>query len=59
MVGRRVAIFAAIDAKDLAKPRTEQITFTNNVIAAGGLAGFAHNVEESRAILYPSWLPSA
>ncbi len=59
MVGRRVAIFAAIDAKDLEKPRTGQITFTNNVIAAGGLAGFAHNVEEAQGILYPSWLPSA
>jgi len=57
MVGRRVAIFASIDAKDLAKPRPEQITFTNNVIAAGGLAGFAHNVDEARAILYPDWLP--
>jgi hypothetical protein len=57
MVGRRVAIFVAIDAKDQATPRAEQITFTGNVLAAGGLAGFAHNVEEARAILYPHWLP--
>jgi hypothetical protein len=57
MVGRRVAIFAAIDAKDLAKPRKNQILFANHVIAAGGLAGFAHNVDEARAILCPPWLP--
>jgi len=57
MVGHRIAVFAAIDAKDLAKARSEQITFTGNVLAAGGLAGFAHNVDEARAILYPPHLP--
>lgn len=57
MVGQRIAIFAAIDAKDLAKPRPQQIVFTNNVLEAGGLAGFAHNVDEARAILHPAHLP--
>jgi hypothetical protein len=59
MVGRRVAIFASIDAKDLDKPRPKQIIFRDNVLDAGGLAGFAHSVEEARAILYPAWLPPA
>ena len=57
MVGQKVAIFAAIDAKDLDKPRPEQITFVGNVLNAGGLAGFAHNVDEARAILCPPYLP--
>ncbi|GDX75990.1 hypothetical protein LBMAG41_10660 [Cyanobium sp.] len=59
MVGRRIAIFAAIDAKDMAKPRPEQITFTDNVLNAGGLAGFAHNLDEAQAILFPPHLPPA
>ncbi len=57
MVGMDVAVFATIDAKDRAKPTKEQIIFSQQVIDAGGLAGFAHNVEEARAILYPHWLP--
>jgi hypothetical protein len=57
MVGRRVAIFGAIDAKDLAKPTPQQLIFADQVTAAGGLAGFAHNVHEARAILCPPWLP--
>lgn len=59
MVGRRVAIFASIDSKDQAKPSPEQIIFANTVQALGGLTGFAHNVDEAQAILYPSWLPPA
>jgi hypothetical protein len=57
MVGRRIAVFAAIDAKDRAKPTQEQIMFADNVLAAGGLAGFAHSALEAQAILHPTWLP--
>jgi hypothetical protein len=57
MVGKRVAIFVGIEAKDLDSPKENQIIFCDSVLAAGGLAGFAHNVEEARAILCPPWLP--
>jgi hypothetical protein len=57
MVGRRVAVFVAIEEKDLAKPTADQLRFIANVQAAGGLAGVAHGAEEAGAILYPDWLP--
>lgn len=59
MVGKRLAVFAAIDAKDLEKPRPKQIIFAENVQRAGGLAGFAHSASEAMAILHPDWLPPA
>ena len=57
MVGRRVAVFVAIEEKDLAKSTPDQLRFIANVQAAGGLAGVAHSAEEAGAILYPDWLP--
>jgi len=57
MVGRRLAVFVAIEEKDLAHPTPDQLRFIANVQAAGGLAGVAHSAEEARAILYPDWLP--
>jgi hypothetical protein len=57
MVGRRLAVFVAIEEKDLAHPTSDQLRFIANVQAAGGLAGVAHSAEEARAILYPDWLP--
>jgi hypothetical protein len=59
MVGRRVALFAAIEEKDLAKATPAQLRFIAQVQKAGGLAGVAHNVAEARAILYPDWLPAS
>ena len=58
MVGRRIAIFAAIEEKDLKDPSPAQLQFIAAVQSLGGLAGVAHNVEEARAILYPEWLPA-
>ena len=57
IVGRRLAVFVAIEEKDLAKATPEQLRFIANVQAAGGLAGVAHSAEEAGAILYPDWLP--
>jgi len=57
MVGRRLAVFVAIEEKDLAHPTPDQLRFIANVQAVGGLAGVAHSAEEARAILYPDWLP--
>jgi len=59
MVGRRLAVFVAIEEKDLAPATPDQLRFVANVQAAGGLAGVAHSAEEARAILYPAWLPDA
>lgn len=57
MVGQRIAVFAAVESKDLAKPTPEQLQFIANVQEAGGLAGVAHSVEEACAILCPPHLP--
>jgi hypothetical protein len=57
MVGQRIAVFAAVETKDLAKASAAQERFIANVQAAGGIAGVAHNVDEARAILYPPHLP--
>ena len=51
MVGRQVAVFAAVEVKDRAKATPEQEQFIAQVQAAGGLAGVARSVEEARAIL--------
>lgn len=57
MVGRRLAVFTAIEEKDLAKPTPAQLRFIANIQRMGGLAGVAHSVAEAEAILYPDWLP--
>lgn len=57
MVGRRVAVFIAIEEKDLGRPTPDQLQFIANVQAAGGIAGVAHSAAEAEAILYPDWLP--
>lgn len=53
MVGRRVAIFTAIEVKDRAQPTTEQLSFIRMVRNFGGFAGIAHSVDEARAIVDP------
>lgn len=57
MVGRRLAVFVAIEEKDLAKPTADQLRFIAIVQSAGGLAGVAHSAAEAESILYPDWLP--
>lgn len=51
MVGLTVAVFAAIEVKDRAKPTPEQERFIAEVQAAGGLAGVARSVDDARSIL--------
>jgi hypothetical protein len=58
MVGRRIAVFVAIEAKDLRKPTPAQRTFLTVVHEAGGIAGVAHSVEEAQQILNRGpWAP--
>jgi hypothetical protein len=51
MVGLRLAVFAAVEVKDLDTPTEAQLNFIEQVRAAGGLAGVAHSAEEAEAIL--------
>jgi hypothetical protein len=51
MVGLRLAVFAAVEVKDLDTPSDDQLNFIAQVRAAGGLAGLAHNAKEAEAIL--------
>lgn len=49
MVGQRVAVFASIEVKGTGgKPRPEQLTWLDNVRAAGGIACIAYSVEDAR-----------
>lgn len=51
MVGRRVAIFTAIEVKDKTKLTAEQQNFINFVLSAGGIA-FKANSEAEAVKLY-------
>jgi hypothetical protein len=51
MVGRKVAVFAAIEVKDGGRATAEQQAFIAMVRERGGIAGVARSVDEARAIL--------
>jgi hypothetical protein len=52
MVGRRVAVFCTPEVKlPGAKPTAEQITWRDNVLSAGGIAGIVHSPDETAALL--------
>jgi hypothetical protein len=52
MVGRRVAVFLSVETKAARGVKsTEQETWRDNVVAAGGLAGFARSVDEAKRIV--------
>ena len=52
MVGRTLAVFAAIEVKqEKKKPTVEQAQFIEAVKSAGGIAGVAHSPEEAAALL--------
>ena len=51
MVGRKVAVFTAIEAKDLADLTSQQRRFLTMVHSLGGIAGCARTVEDARRIL--------
>jgi hypothetical protein len=51
MVGRRLAVFAAVEVKDRGQPTEQQTNFINLVQQAGGLAGVARSVPDALSIL--------
>jgi hypothetical protein len=52
MVGRRVAIFAALEVKSkTGRIRAEQQAFVDNVKKSGGIAGVVRSVEEAKSLL--------
>lgn len=58
MVGRQVAVFTAIEAKDRASLTPQQRRFLLMVHSLGGIAGCARSVDDARRILDQGpWLP--
>ena len=58
MVGRRIAVFVAIEAKDLRRLTSAQRAFLAVVHDAGGIAGVAHSVDEAQQIIARGpWAP--
>lgn len=56
MVGRRVAVFAAVEVKtDTGRPTDMQQQFIQTVRFLGGFAGIARSVEEGRLIMERKW----
>jgi len=52
MVGRRVAVFVALEAKsDTGRPTREQLAFIAAVRAAGGIAGIVRSSEDAEKLL--------
>lgn len=51
MVGKRVAVFTAIEFKNRRTVTDEQRQFLHAVKSAGGIAGVAHSVDEARDIV--------
>ena len=52
MVGRRVAVFVAIEAKSpTGRPTREQMAFVAAVRAAGGIAGVCRSSEDAEKLL--------
>lgn len=53
MVGRKIAVFAALEIKPSPKekPTPAQAQFIQQVNASGGLAGVAHSTETAKQIL--------
>jgi hypothetical protein len=51
-VGRRVAVFASLEAKEgTGRMSPEQRNFRDQVLAAGGIAGEVRSVEDAEALL--------
>lgn len=52
MLGRRIAVFVSVETKSTTGvPQHDQITWMQNVIEAGGLAGMARNVQDAMDIV--------
>lgn len=58
MVGRQIAVFVAIEAKDQGRLTPQQRAFLLNVHRLGGIAGCARSVDDARRILEQGpWYP--
>lgn len=51
MVGKKVAIFTALEVKALGKMSKEQINFINAVRQAGGISGIVRDADDARKLL--------
>jgi len=51
MIGKRVAIFTAVEVKAGTRPTQEQLVFIEQVRKAGGIAGIARSPEEASSLL--------
>jgi len=51
MVGKKIAIFLAVEVKAGTSPSPEQIQFIENIRAAGGIAGIAKKAEDVNKLL--------
>jgi hypothetical protein len=55
MLEKEIAVFVAVEVKDLEDATEEQLNFIEQVRAAGGLAGVAHDAAEAAEILAGNW----
>ena len=51
MIGKKVAIFTAIEVKSGTRPSKEQLTFIQAVRDAGGIAGIARTPQEAHNLI--------
>ena len=51
MIGRKIAVFVALEVKENAKPTPEQINFIERARTAGAIAGIVHSPEEAEALI--------
>lgn len=51
MIGKRVAIFTAVEVKAGTRPTPDQLVFIEQVRKAGGIAGIARTPEEASLLL--------
>lgn len=56
MVGKRIAVFAAVEVKRPgADPTGDQVLFIDRIRAAGGIAGVARSAEDAEGIVAQLW----
>lgn len=51
MLGKRIAIFTAIEVKAATKPTKDQLQFIEAVLAGGGIAGVARTTQDAHNLI--------
>lgn len=51
MIGRKIAVFLAMEVKENARATAEQLNFIDAVHAAGGIAGIVRSEDEAKALM--------